>query len=145
MVKPKQPLPVVYNKKIPPEFFDFIIIDECHRSIYNLWRQVIEYFDAYLIGLTATPDNRTYGFFQKNVVSEYGHERAVADGVNVGNEIYVIDTQVTRRAARSRPISRSKSASALPARSVGSGKTRKSITPPRSSTAPWSTRTRSAP
>jgi type I site-specific restriction endonuclease len=56
MVKPKQPLPVVYNKKIPPEFFDFIIIDECHRSIYNVWRQVIEYFDAYLIGLTATPD-----------------------------------------------------------------------------------------
>jgi type I restriction enzyme R subunit len=65
MVKAKQPLPVVYNEKIPPEFFDFIIIDECHRSIYNLWRQVIEYFDAYLIGLTATPDNRTYGFFPK--------------------------------------------------------------------------------
>lgn len=97
MVKPKQPLPVVYSKKIPPEFFDFIIIDECHRSIYNLWRQVIEYFDAYLIGLTATPDNRTYGFFRKNVVSEYGHERAVADKVNVGNEIYIIDTEVTRK------------------------------------------------
>ena len=64
MVRPKRSLPVVYNKKIPPEFFDFIIIDECHRSIYNLWRQVIEYFDAYLIGLTATPDDRTYGFFR---------------------------------------------------------------------------------
>jgi len=88
----KTPLPVVYNQKIPPEFFDFIVIDECHRSIYNLWRQVIEYFDAYLIGLTATPDNRTYGFFNKNVVSEYDHEKAVADGVNVGNEIYVIET-----------------------------------------------------
>lgn len=85
----KQPLPVVYNPKIPPEFFDFVIIDEAHRSIYNLWRQVIEYFDAYLIGLTATPDDRTYGFFQKNVVSEYTHENAVADGVNVGNEIYM--------------------------------------------------------
>ena len=60
MVQPRQPLPVVYNPKIPPEFFDVIIIDECHRSIYNLWRQVLEYFDAYLIGLTATPDNRTY-------------------------------------------------------------------------------------
>lgn len=71
LVKAKAPLPVVYNKKIPPEFFDFIIIDECHRSIYNLWRQVLEYFDGYLIGLTATPDNRTYGFFRKNVVSEY--------------------------------------------------------------------------
>ena len=99
LVRPKEPLPVVYNKKIPPEFFDFIIIDECHRSIYNLWRQVIEYFDAYLIGLTATPDNRTYGFFHKNVVSEYGHEQAVADGVNVGNEIYVIETEVTKQGA----------------------------------------------
>ena len=96
MVQPKQPMPVVYSDKIPPEFFDFIIIDECHRSIYNLWRQVLEYFDAYLIGLTATPDNRTYGFFRKNVVSEYAHEKAVADGVNVGNEIYVIDTERTK-------------------------------------------------
>ena len=96
MVQPKQPMPVVYNGKIPPEFFDFIIIDECHRSIYNLWRQVLEYFDASLIGLTATPDNRTYGFFRKNVVSEYGHEQAVAAGVNVGNEIYVIDTERTK-------------------------------------------------
>ena len=100
MVRAKQPLPVVYNKKIPPEFFDFIIIDECHRSIYNLWRQVIEYFDAYLIGLTATPDNRTYGFFRKNVVSEYGHERAVADKVNVGNEIYLIDTEITKKGSK---------------------------------------------
>ena len=96
MVQLKQPMPVVYNEKIPPEFFDFIIIDECHRSIYNLWRQVLEYFDAYLIGLTATPDNRTYGFFRKNVVSEYDHEQAVADGVNVGNEVYVIDTKRTK-------------------------------------------------
>ena len=97
MVQLKQAMPVVYNEKIPPEFFDFIIIDECHRSIYNLWRQVLEYFDAYLIGLTATPDNRTYGFFRTNVVSEYDHEQAVADGVNVGNEIYVIDTARTQQ------------------------------------------------
>jgi len=100
LVRPKTPLPVVYNAKIPPEFFDFIIIDECHRSIYNLWRQVIEYFDAYLIGLTATPDSRTYGFFHKNVVSEYNHERAVADSVNVGNEVFLIDTEITRQGAR---------------------------------------------
>ena len=97
MVQLKQAMPVVYNEKIPPEFFDFIIIDECHRSIYNLWRQVLEYFDAYLIGLTATPDNRTYGFFRTNVVSEYDHEQAVADGVNVGNEVYVIDTARTQQ------------------------------------------------
>jgi len=93
---PKAPMPVVYNEKAPPEFFDFIYIDECHRSIYNLWQQVLDYFDASLIGLTATPDNRTHGFFKKNVVSDYSHEKAVADGVNVGNEIYVIETQVTK-------------------------------------------------
>ena len=96
LVQPRQPMPVVYNDRIPPEFFDFIVIDECHRSIYKLWRQVLEYFDAYLIGLTATPDNRTYGFFKKNVVSEYSREQAIADGVNVGNEIYVIDTERTK-------------------------------------------------
>lgn len=98
--RPKVPLPVVYNKKIPPEFFDVIIIDECHRSIYNVWRQVLEYFDAYLVGLTATPDSRTYGFFHKNVVSEYSHEKAVADGVNVGNEIFVIETEKTTQGGK---------------------------------------------
>src|SRR5262249_35606289 len=59
----KEPLPVVYNERIPPEFFDFIVVDECHRSIYNIWRQVIDYFDAFLIGLTATPSAQTIGFF----------------------------------------------------------------------------------
>jgi type I restriction enzyme R subunit len=97
LLLPKAPMPVIYNQKIPPEFFDFIYIDECHRSIYNLWRQVLDYFDASLIGLTATPDNRTYGFFKKNVVSDYDHEKAVADGVNVGNEVYVIETEITRQ------------------------------------------------
>ncbi len=97
MVQPKEPMPVAYNERIPPEFFDFIIVDECHRSIYNIWRQVLEYFDAFLIGLTATPDNRTYGFFRKNIVSEYGHDQAVADGVNVGNEVYLIDTEITQQ------------------------------------------------
>ena len=100
LAQPKTPMPVVYNEKISPEFFDFIFIDECHRSIYNLWQQVIDYFDASLIGLTATPDNRTYGFFKKNVVSDYSHEKAVADGVNVGNEIYVIETEITRQGAQ---------------------------------------------
>ena len=99
----KEPMPVVYNGTLPPEHFDVIIIDECHRSIYNVWRQVIEYFDAFLIGLTATPENRTYGFFQKNVVSEYTHEQAVADKVNVGNEIYLIDTEVTQSGGTIKP------------------------------------------
>jgi type I restriction enzyme R subunit len=93
----REPLPVAYSEKIPPEFFDLIIIDECHRSIYNLWRQVLDYFDAFLVGLTATPDARTYGFFKGNVVSEYTHEDAVADGVNVQGEIYVIETEVGQK------------------------------------------------
>ena len=92
----KEPFPVAYNEKVPIEHFDLIIIDECHRSIYNLWRQVLDYFDAFLVGLTATPDARTYAFFNQNVVSEYTHEDAVADGVNVQGEIYVIETEVTQ-------------------------------------------------
>jgi hypothetical protein len=79
-----RPREVSYNPAIPIETFDFIVTDECHRSIYNLWRQVLEYFDAFLIGLTATPSKQTIGFFNQNLVMEYGHERAVADGVNVG-------------------------------------------------------------
>lgn len=92
----KEPLPVSYNPLVPIEHFDVIIIDECHRSIYNLWSQVFDYFDAFLVGLTATPDNRTYSFFNQNVVSEYTHENAVADGVNVQGEIYVIETEVSQ-------------------------------------------------
>ncbi|MBP6978235.1 MAG: type I restriction-modification enzyme R subunit C-terminal domain-containing protein [Bacteroidales bacterium] len=94
--QPREPMPVVYNGKVPPEFFDFIVIDECHRSIYNVWKQVLDYFDAFLIGLTATPDKRTYGFFNEVLVSEYSHEQAVADGVNVGYEVYIIETEITR-------------------------------------------------
>ncbi|MYG40206.1 MAG: DEAD/DEAH box helicase [Nitrospira sp. SB0677_bin_15] len=95
----KTPLPVIYNGKIPIEFFDSVIIDECHRSIYNLWKQVLEYFDTFLIGLTATPDKRTFGFFNENVVSEYTHEEAVADGVNVGYDVYTIETEITKKGA----------------------------------------------
>lgn len=93
----REPLPVVYNEKIPIEFFDFIVIDECHRSIYNLWKQVLEYFDGFLIGLTATPDKRTFGFFNQNIVSEYTHEEAVVDGVNVGHNVYLIETEITKK------------------------------------------------
>ena len=93
----RKPLPVVYNAKLPVEFFDFIVIDECHRSIYNLWKQVLEYFDAFLVGLTATPDQRTFGFFNQNIVSEYTHEEAVADGVNVGYNVYLIETKISKK------------------------------------------------
>jgi type I restriction enzyme R subunit len=95
-----QPKEVEYNPDVPPEFFDFIIIDECHRSIYNLWRQVLDYFDAFHIGLTATPDKRTFGFFNENVVSEYRHEEAVADGVNVGYDTYLIETEITKQGSK---------------------------------------------
>jgi len=91
----KETLPVVYNAAIPPETFDFVFVDECHRSIYSVWRQVVEYFDAYLVGLTATPSKQTFGFFEQNLVSEYTHEQAVADGVNVGFDIYEIQTKIT--------------------------------------------------
>lgn len=90
---------VVYNEKYPPEFFDCIIIDECHRSIYNVWSQVLEYFDAFMIGLTATPDKRTFAFFNQNVVSEYSREQAIIDGVNVGEDIFLIETEVTKNGA----------------------------------------------
>ena len=91
---------VEYNADVPIETFDFIIIDECHRSIYNAWRQVLEYFDAFLIGLTATPSKQTIGFFNKNLIMEYGHERAVADGVNVGYDVYRIRTEVTEKGGK---------------------------------------------
>lgn len=90
---------VVYNEKYPPEFFDCIIVDECHRSIYNVWSQVLEYFDAFIIGLTATPDKRTLGFFDQNVVSDYSREQAIIDGVNVGEDIFLIETDVTQNGA----------------------------------------------
>lgn len=90
---------VRYNPAVPIEQFDFIVIDECHRSIYNLWKQVLDYFDAFLIGLTATPDNRTYGFFNQNVVAEYSYEQSVLDGVNVGYDVYEIETEITRAGA----------------------------------------------
>lgn len=95
----KEALPVVYSEKLPIEFFDYIVIDECHRSIYNLWKQVLDYFDAFQIGLTATPDNRTFGYFNQNIVSDYGYEKAVIDGVLVPYNVYTIETQITRDGA----------------------------------------------
>ncbi|MGE3787468.1 MAG: type I restriction-modification enzyme R subunit C-terminal domain-containing protein [Nitrospirales bacterium] len=91
----KKPEPIDYNPAIPIETFDIIITDECHRSIYNLWAQVLEYFDAYLIGLTATPSKQTFGFFHQNLVMEYPHEQAVADGVNVNYDVYRIRTAIS--------------------------------------------------
>lgn len=90
------PKEVVYNEKYPPEFFDCIIVDECHRSIYNVWNQVLMYFDTFIVGLTATPDNRTFAFFNENIVSEYSREQAIIDGVNVGEDIFLIETEISK-------------------------------------------------
>ncbi len=92
-----EPAPVEYNPDYPIGTFDVIITDECHRSIYNLWRQVLEYFDAFLIGLTATPSKQTFGFFRQNLVMEYNHAQAVADGVNVDYDVYRIRTAITQQ------------------------------------------------
>lgn len=96
----EKPREVSYNPNIPIETFDFIITDECHRSIYHLWRQVLEYFDAFIIGLTATPSKQTLGFFNQNLVMEYDHDRAVADSVNVGYDVYRINTEITKKGSK---------------------------------------------
>ena len=93
------PQTVEYNRSFPIEEFDFIITDECHRSIYDLWRQVSEYFDAFLIGLTATSSKQTIGFFNQNLVMEYNHQQAVADGINVGYNVYRIETKISEEGA----------------------------------------------
>jgi type I restriction enzyme, R subunit len=98
--KQKEPMPVVYNEKVPMEFFDFIVVDECHRSIYNLWKQVLDYFDAFQVGLTATPDNRTFGYFNQNLVCDYGYQRAVEDGVLVPYNVFEITTRITQQGAK---------------------------------------------
>ncbi|WP_433343449.1 DEAD/DEAH box helicase family protein [Micromonospora sp. CA-111912] len=90
-----EPAEVGYNPQLPPETFDLIVVDECHRSIYGKWRAVIEYFDAFVVGLTATPVKQTLGFFQQHLVSEYTYEQAVADGVNVNFDVYRIKTEIT--------------------------------------------------
>ncbi|MGI8775570.1 MAG: type I restriction-modification enzyme R subunit C-terminal domain-containing protein [Actinomycetota bacterium] len=97
---PALEVPVEYNPAIPIETFDVIVTDECHRSIYNLWRQVLEYFDGFLIGLTATPSKQTFGFFKKNLVMEYDHDHAVADRVNVDFDVYRIRTEVSEKGSK---------------------------------------------
>lgn len=84
------------NLQLPPDFFDIIIIDECHRSIYGNWRRVLDYFStAKLIGLTATPVPETMAFFNNNRVVNYTLERSIIDGVNVDSRVYRIKTQAT--------------------------------------------------
>src|SRR5207237_674496 len=92
---PTEPVPVEYNPRVPIETFDVVIVDECHRSIFGLWLQVLDYFDAFTIGLTATPNKQAFGFFNQNLVMEYTHEQAVADSVNVDFDVYRIRTEIS--------------------------------------------------
>jgi type I restriction enzyme R subunit len=135
---------VRYNPAVPVETFDFIVIDECHRSIYNLWKQVLDYFDAFLIGLTATPDKRTFGFFNENIVAEYTYEQSVADGVNVGYDVFEIETEVTKKGAelKAREWVDHRDRQTRKKRWARPRKT--PPTPARSWTAPWSTPARFA-
>ena len=94
-VEPPDVVEVAYNPAVPIESYDLILIDECHRSIYGVWRQVLEYFDAFLVGLTATPGVQTLGFFEQNLVMRYTHEHAVADKVNAQFEVFRIRTEIT--------------------------------------------------
>lgn len=84
------------NLKLPPDHFKFIVIDECHRSIYGKWRRVLEYFSgAIVLGLTATPTEEAYAFFDENMIEKYTYEDSVIDGVNVPFRIYDIETRVS--------------------------------------------------
>lgn len=84
------------NPNLPHDYFDMIVIDECHRSIYGNWRKVLEYFDtARLIGLTATPIPETMAFFNNNRIVNYTLEKSIVDGVNVDNRVYRIKTETT--------------------------------------------------
>ncbi|MFJ3405390.1 DEAD/DEAH box helicase family protein [Promicromonospora sp. NPDC090134] len=94
---PDKPVTVQYSRDLPPETFDLVIVDEAHRSIYGLWRGVLEYFDAHVVGLTATPGKQTFAFFRQNLVSQYTYQESVSDGVNVDFDIYRIKTQVTEQ------------------------------------------------
>ena len=91
---------VTYSKDLPPENFDIVVVDECHRSISGTWRQLLDYFDAHIIGLTATPTVQTMAFFGNNLVAEYPYERSVADEVNVTFEVFRIRTQIGEHGGR---------------------------------------------
>lgn len=90
--------------KFPKDFFQLIIVDECHRSIYGKWRKVLEYFDkAKIIGLTATPTPQAYAFFNCHELTngkyqptfQYSVDESYVAGINVPPRIYRIKTEVS--------------------------------------------------
>ena len=128
----REPAPVEYNPDIPIETFDFIITDECHRSIYNLWRQVLDYFDAFLIGLTATPSKQTFGFFQQN--SGDGIQPPAGRGGRSQCRLRYLPYPHSRLPQQGSSVEaellRRPSGTAPPAKSAGSSSTRTSPTRP---------------
>ncbi|WP_405737408.1 DEAD/DEAH box helicase family protein [Streptomyces sp. NBC_01537] len=87
---------VRYRPDLPPECFDLVIADDCHRSVSPQWRALFDYFDAPVLGLTATPTDRALEVFQGNLVSSYTFEDAVADDRAVGVTVYSVGTLSTR-------------------------------------------------
>ena len=74
------------HRKFGPGYFDLVIIDEAHRSIFNKYKAIFDYFDALLVGLTATPkneiDRNTYRVFnleEGNPTDAYSLDEAMAD------------------------------------------------------------------
>ena len=87
--------------KLPPDYFQLIIVDECHRSIYGKWRAVLDYFSgAHVLGLTATPTPEAYAFFNNNIIEQYTYDDSVVDGVNVPPRVYRIKTEITEHGGR---------------------------------------------
>ena len=94
--KPEEAIQLGTDLKLPLDYFQFIVVDECHRSIYGKWRAVLDYFsEAKVLGLTATPTPEAYAFFNNNIVENYTYDDSVVDGVNVASRVYRIETEVT--------------------------------------------------
>jgi type I restriction enzyme R subunit len=95
----QKPIELSYRPEVPVELFDVIWVDECHRSIYGKYGEVLDYFDAFTFGLSATPTGLTYGYFNGNVVTDYSYEQSVVDGINVDFQVYRIKTRISEEGA----------------------------------------------
>lgn len=87
-------------EQFSPAFFDLVIFDEVHRSIFNRYSEVLKYFDGYMIGLTATPatyiDRDTFeafGCHDDKPTYLYTYEQAVKDGYLVDYTLYAARTR----------------------------------------------------
>jgi type I restriction enzyme R subunit len=99
-------------KKFTPGFFDLVIFDESHRSIYNQFREVVEYFDARIIGLTATPADfierntfQVFRCFDGLPTFNYPYRDAVNEGYLVDYSLYQAQTHFQREGIRGANLS----------------------------------------